>query len=247
VIAMPRRRGQEAAYQQVAQGLRAQIDAGQLMPGMPLPTEPALEAQFGVSRITVRRAVQVLRDEGRVETRHGSGSFVRATLPKRRLTMDRYLPGRQAAVAGATIDREFDLVEADGAVADMLQVDAGTAVLRRSLVYRLNMAPQQLSTSYLPAALVDGTPLADPAHEPWETWTIEQLAALGVRVTAVEESVHGRRPTADEIRTLTIPGSDPVQSISRRMLAGDRPVEAAVDIVIPADRVVLDYRIELPQ
>jgi GntR family transcriptional regulator len=245
VIAMPRRRGQEAAYQQVAQALRAQIDAGQLLPGMPLPTEPQLEAQHGVSRITVRRAVQILRDEGRVETRQGSGSFVTPQRSRRRLSMDRYL-GALPPEAGASIDREFDQVEAVGDVAHALQVADGTTLLRRRMVQRLNQVPLKISTSYLLADMVDGTPLADPAHEPWEGWTITQLADLGVKVTAVEESVLGRRPTAEEMRALTLKGSDPVQSITRRMLAGDRPVEAAVDIVMPADQFFLDYRIELP-
>ncbi|WP_307249429.1 GntR family transcriptional regulator [Catenuloplanes indicus] len=242
---MPRRRGQEAAYQQVAQGLRAQIDAGQLLPGMPLPTEPQLEQQFGVSRITVRRAVQILRDEGRVETRHGSGSYVTPPRSRRRLSMQRYADPRPPE-AGATIDREFDEVDAEGDVAAALQVQDGTLLLRRRMVQRLNHSPQKISTSYLLADMVAGTPLADPAYEPWEAWTIAQLADLGVKVTAVEESVLGRRPTAEEMQTLTLQGSDPVQSITRRMLAGDRPVEAAVDIVVPADRFFLDYRIDLP-
>jgi GntR family transcriptional regulator len=67
-------------------------------------------------------------------------------------------------------------------------------------------------------------------------------------VTRVRESVRARRPTEEEARTLRIPPSAPVFAITRVMLAGpdrDQPVEAAVDIVIPADRTVLDYVIDL--
>jgi GntR family transcriptional regulator len=56
--------------------LRDQIVRGSLAPGSALPTEAALGEQFGVSRITVRRALQDLSDEGYVERRHGVGTYV---------------------------------------------------------------------------------------------------------------------------------------------------------------------------
>jgi GntR family transcriptional regulator len=72
-----------------------------------------------------------------------------------------------------------------------------------------------------------------------------QLATLGVSVTRIEESVRARMPTPDERRTLQIAQGVPVLTVTRRMFDGERPVEAAVDIVMPADRFVLDYTIDL--
>jgi GntR family transcriptional regulator len=71
------------------------------------------------------------------------------------------------------------------------------------------------------------------------------LATVGLEVTRVEEAVRARMPTPDERRTLHIAQGVPVLTVTRRMLAGQRPVEAAVDIVMPADRFVLDYAIDL--
>jgi GntR family transcriptional regulator len=56
--------------------LHDEIGRGVLAPGAALPTEQSLCDQFGVSRITVRRALADLSDGGLIERRHGVGSFV---------------------------------------------------------------------------------------------------------------------------------------------------------------------------
>lgn len=63
--------------------LTGEITAGNLAPGSRLPTEQEMMATFGVSRTVVREAIAVLRAEGLVETRQGSGAFVSAD-PRRR-------------------------------------------------------------------------------------------------------------------------------------------------------------------
>jgi GntR family transcriptional regulator len=64
-------------YRQIAAWLRSRIDAGEFRPGEdPLPSEKDLVDLFGVARDTARRAVQVLREEGLVETIPQRGSYV---------------------------------------------------------------------------------------------------------------------------------------------------------------------------
>jgi DNA-binding FadR family transcriptional regulator len=65
-------------YIQLANWLREQIVRGQFGLGSKLPGEEALKRSLGVDRSVVRRAVQVLRTEGLIVTRHGVGSFVAA-------------------------------------------------------------------------------------------------------------------------------------------------------------------------
>ena len=65
-------------YVQLASWLRAEIVSGRIGLGARLPGEEALKRSFGVDRSVVRRAVQLLREEGLVVTRHGAGSFVAA-------------------------------------------------------------------------------------------------------------------------------------------------------------------------
>lgn len=63
-------------YRQIAAILRARIEAGELAPGDPLPSEKTLEQGFGVARETARRAVRLLREQGYAVTIPGRGSYV---------------------------------------------------------------------------------------------------------------------------------------------------------------------------
>ncbi|GJF03667.1 GntR family transcriptional regulator [Pseudonocardia sp. D17] len=64
-------------YQQVANALRASILTRKFAPGDKLPSGPQLAEHYGVARMTVQQAIRLLRDEGLVVTRQGSGVFVR--------------------------------------------------------------------------------------------------------------------------------------------------------------------------
>ncbi len=63
---------------QVADALAAEVRSGRLSEGDRLPTETALAEQFGVSRTVVREAVSRLKSLGLVDSRQGSGVYVRA-------------------------------------------------------------------------------------------------------------------------------------------------------------------------
>ena len=63
-------------YKSVYDALRGKIDSGQIQAGEKLPTENELAESFGVSRITVQKAMGMLVQEGYVIRRPGRGSFV---------------------------------------------------------------------------------------------------------------------------------------------------------------------------
>lgn len=64
-------------YQQVANALRAAILTKKFQPGDKLPSGPQLAERYGVARMTIQQAIRVLRDEGLIVSRQGSGVFVR--------------------------------------------------------------------------------------------------------------------------------------------------------------------------
>lgn len=70
-------------YQQVADDLRAKISGGQYPAGDRLPTKPALMRHYGIALGTLDKAIEVLRRAGLVETRQGSGMYVREPPPER--------------------------------------------------------------------------------------------------------------------------------------------------------------------
>lgn len=71
------REGPIPPYRQIAAILRQRIDSGDIPPGRRIPSLVELEQEFDVARDTLRKAVQVLKDEGRVETVPGMGIYVK--------------------------------------------------------------------------------------------------------------------------------------------------------------------------
>lgn len=63
-------------YRQIAGILRERIESGAIAPGRRIPSLVELEQEFEVARDTLRKAIQVLKDEGLVETVTGMGTFV---------------------------------------------------------------------------------------------------------------------------------------------------------------------------
>ncbi|MEV3920278.1 GntR family transcriptional regulator [Actinomadura coerulea] len=247
------------AYLRIADTLREGIRDGSLPPGTRLPTLAALCDLHGVSEIVVRQAVALLRGEGLVETRRGGGTLVRTVPPARRVAMERYRAVAEPAAAHETmftrdqkiaweeyrLDREFSRVRADDDLGALFELPSGTELLRRRFVFYAREEPQQISVNYLPWDVVGDTPVADPAREPWPGGTLAQLAYLGYPPTRVEEAVRSRMPTPEEAETLNMAGGVPVLAITRRMLSRAGVMEVCREIVLPADRIVLDYAIDL--
>jgi GntR family transcriptional regulator len=69
-------RGYDKAYEVVAARIERRIKAGEFPWHTPLPSEPALAEWYGVSRTTVRSAIDLLAGSGMVEKRRGKGTFV---------------------------------------------------------------------------------------------------------------------------------------------------------------------------
>ncbi|MGX1270944.1 GntR family transcriptional regulator [Streptomyces phaeoluteigriseus] len=68
-------------YVQLADVIAGKIEAGELAPDRPIPSENHLAEEYGVARLTARRAAQELRERGLIITVRGKGSFVVAQPP----------------------------------------------------------------------------------------------------------------------------------------------------------------------
>jgi GntR family transcriptional regulator len=137
--------------------LHDEIARGAIAPGELLPTEQTLCEQFGVSRITVRRALADLADVGYIERRQGVGSFVR-----------RHKPSSSATSGGSYMDSlrqtEFqtkaEVVEFDRRIPPPAVVDAVAFVGEALHVVRLRRErrtaePLIVTEVWLPIELAD--------------------------------------------------------------------------------------------
>ena len=139
-------------YSRVETVLASEIAAGDLRVGDQLPTEDRLIARFGVSRITVRRAVRNLVERGLVEIRRGKGTFVTAPRIMQDLTElsgfveDMHALGRKPT---ARVLRK-EIVNADATVASQLALTRGERVVRIRRVRMADGIPLSYDETYLP-------------------------------------------------------------------------------------------------
>jgi GntR family transcriptional regulator len=68
--------GPELVYVLIANDIEGQVHDATLIPGQRLPGEDDLAAQYGVARMTVRRAMRELRERGLVRTVPGKGNYI---------------------------------------------------------------------------------------------------------------------------------------------------------------------------
>src|SRR5215204_4408842 len=109
VLSMPTRgidpASDRSVYRQIADDLRGDIETHKRPPGAQLPSESQLVSEYGVSRVTARRALGVLVADGLAFAEHGRGWFVRRRPPVRRLSSDRFARRREGK-ATFTVDME---------------------------------------------------------------------------------------------------------------------------------------------
>lgn len=126
----------EIRYRTIADELRRQLTAGDLGAGRLLPSEAELGDTFAASRVTIRRALELLRDEKLIDSRQGLGWFV-AIAPVRQSTARLGTIESQLSDSGIRPERhilEFAFERADPSIERDLETDT---VLR---VKRLNLA-----------------------------------------------------------------------------------------------------------
>jgi GntR family transcriptional regulator, N-acetylglucosamine utilization regulator len=119
-------------YFQIANVVQARIFAGTLQGGAPIGTEKDLAAQFGVSRMTVRKALEVLRAEGLLKVERGRGTFV-ADSPRPVAPTALHLFLDDILARGETLEvirEEQGEVAATPAVARAFNIGVGTKVVR---------------------------------------------------------------------------------------------------------------------
>jgi GntR family transcriptional regulator len=223
-------------YQQIAEALRERIAVGEYGPGRVLPSEADLGAEYAASRVTVRRALEVLRDDGLITARQGFGWLV-ARAPLRQAL------GRLGTIEGQLADGgirperqilEFAFVPATPAVRDVLGADQ---VLR---VKRVNLAdgePFAVVTVWCPAELGQHLSRRDVERSPF-------YELLDVPLRGAVQTIGADAAEADDARLLGIPVGSPVLRCERITSGEDgRPVLMSQH-VFPAHRT--EFVVELP-
>ncbi len=221
-------------YQEIAETLRVRIAAEG--PGHVLPSESDLSAEFGVSRVTVRKALETLRDQGIVESRQGFGWFVATAPLQQRLAGLETIEG-QLAERGLHPERqilEFAFVAAPAHVAARL----GCAQVLR--VKRLNLAdgaPFAVVTVWCPAERGQHLSRRDVEHRPF-------YELLGVQLRGAVQTIGAAAASDADAELLQVPSGSPVLRCERltTSVAGE-PILLS-EFIFPGHRT--EFTVELP-
>ncbi len=240
-------------YEEIAADLRGAIERGDFPEGSRLPSENDIIRDYGVARNTARDALAVIRHEGLAVARQGSGTIVMAQKRIKRDSRGRYSRTRSrvnspferdAATAGQRGDWEAETIKVKSTpeVARRLEIHSGAPVNQTTYRFFADGRPIQVSRSWEPLSITEGTPVENPEEGP-ALGVIARMDTIGQAVDHVVEKVTARAASRDEVKRLELPARGTyVLVIERTHFVGDTPVETC-DIIFPGDRYELTYDI----
>ncbi len=249
-------------YLRVLEDLRARIHAGVLEPGARVPSRNAIITNYGVGETAAKHALAALVAEGLIEARPGSGCYVRGAPSIQLLEHDRpRSPGSPFGVeeiamiatgqAGDQVqavprrlgwEHQTERAPAPARIAGLLGLPRAAEVIATRYLLTADGKPVQLATSYEPAALTAGSPVAIPEQGMLAgRGVVERMRSIGVMVDEMTEDVSVRPSLRAEAMALGLPPAALVLAVERAHHAAGRAVEVC-EVVIPAGGVRLRYR-----
>jgi GntR family histidine utilization transcriptional repressor len=225
-----------APYARVKQHLKEGLAAGRWPPGALMPSEAELVAEFGVSRMTVNRALRELQVEGLVARTQGVGTFaaplhrVSATLTIRDLHEEIEARGHRHQ-AEVQVQRAEP---ATPALAAQLGVAAGATVFHTLIVHLENGVPLQCEDRYVNPSCAPHYLEADFTRA-----TPTQVLFESTALWRAQYSIEAARPTAQEAALLQIGADDPCLVVVRRTFTRDAVITIA-RLVHPGSRYQLE-------
>lgn len=224
-------------YLTIADDLRERVARGEFAAGRLLPSESELSAAYDASRVTVRKALEALREEGLVDARQGFGWFVSAD-PLRQTLGRLGTIESQLAASGLAPERrvlDFRFVPPPAWVAEVL--GAGTVLEVR----RLNLAdgePFARVTVWCPEKLGSALSRDEVERSPF-------YELLPIELGGATQTIGAAAASSDDAEVLAIPAGSPVL-VCRRIThsVGGEPVLLS-EHVFPAHRT--EFVVDLPR
>lgn len=209
----------EPLYHQLASALRGLIELGELRGGDALPSERDLAQATGLSRVTVRKALDALCDEGLTGRRHGAGTFVTRQIDQPLSVLQGFTEDmrRRGAVSSSRLLRR-EVSAPDPSDMLKLGLTASEQVFRLSRVRLSDGEPLAIEHAVVPALALDAGAVRDSLYD--------ALRAAGNMPVRALQRLHAAVATATEARLLEVAQGAPVLRIERRsFLANGRPIE----------------------
>jgi GntR family transcriptional regulator len=189
-------------YHQIAEELKGRVMSGAYAAGRLLPSESDMSAEFSVSRVTIRKALEVLRDIGLVDARQGFGWFVAGETVRQPLARLATIEDQMRA-SGMTPQRQVLEFAFEKAPTDVAKALGTSQVLR---VRRINLAdgePFAIVTVWCAAELGQHLSRADVERSPF-------YELLDIPFAGATQTIGADAATQDEAALLNVPVGSPV-------------------------------------
>lgn len=224
-------------YYRLYELLSAALRDGAIAPGSALPSEPELCARHGISRTTVRRALDRLEREGRIVRRRGSGTYASPQRAVARFSLDLHalpagLAELEARTTAATL--RFDPAPVPAPLVAMAPDIGVTAHLLERLRCSQGQ-PLSLTAAYLPESIARR--LRRPV--PGRASVLTILDQLGPPTATVRCSIGAAPADVDAARALRLPLSSPILRVRAVMTDGSGRLRAVLVTLCRPDRLEL--------
>jgi len=205
------RTGPVPLYFQVSSAIERAIRSGDIAPGARLENEIAIAQRLGLSRPTIRRAMEELVDKGLLVRRRGIGTQVVQGQVTRQVELTSLYEDLQSSQhAPGTRVLEHDTRPADATTAAALSVPAGSDVVYLRRQRSTDGVPVAVLVNYLPPDFADIT------TEQLEAKGLYQIMrARGVTIRVANQRIGARRAQGDEGELLDIDKGGPVLTMER--------------------------------
>lgn len=222
-------------FSKIKQYIYSKIASGEWPENHPVSSENALAQQFSVSRMTARRALQELADEGLVVRSKGSGTYV---APLKSQTS--FMAIRNIADEIRARQHEYTAyvhtlrqVPASGPVAEQLEVAVGTPVFFSVITHSENGVPVQVEERYVNPAVAK-----DYLKQDFHIMTPHEYLSAVAPLTEASHQIEAVSPSAMVCEWLELSKREPCLRIIRRTWSDAGVVTYAV-LTHPGSRFVL--------
>ena len=213
----------------------------ELEAGDPLPSERELCDRFGVSRMTVRQAVDALVVDGVLERVHGRGMFVARSKVDLQVRLTSFSEEmRRRGMAPSVEHLRAEVVSADTRIAAALEIDPADPVVHLHQLRFADGEPMSVQHCWLAEVLVPN--IVDPPPDS----LYAELDRRGLLPAWGEDTVEAGEADAEEAELLGIGKGRAVLRIVRRAFSRDLAVEFS-EAVYRADRYTLWVPVARPQ
>ncbi|MGE8204552.1 GntR family transcriptional regulator [Heyndrickxia sp. NPDC080065] len=175
-------------YYQIQEHIRENIKQKKWLMGEAIPSERILTEQFGVSRMTIRQAVQGLVDEGILMRKRGSGTYVsneKVQQPLKEITSFTKLMEQRGMKASSNIT-VFSIRKPNEVEAEQLEINMSEDVYHIERIRLGDQIPIAIETSIVPCKLAEGLTNEDIQNSLYEFIEVKKGQALGEAKQSIE-------------------------------------------------------------